>query len=418
MQYIIKAPRHINTSIKLPASKSISNRALIIHAQTGGSIVPENLSDCDDTEVIINALRDMPEVIDIKAGGTAMRFMTAYLATLKGHEHIITGTERMQHRPISVLVNALRYLGADIEYVKEEGFPPLRIRGNELEGGYVEMQGNVSSQFISAVLLIGPNLRNGLELKLKGNIISRPYIDLTLWMMNEFGADANWTGSDTVTVKPQPYMQRDYLIENDWSAASYWFEAMALAADVDSQINLSGLMDGSKQGDSVVRYLYSMLGVKTSFESKEEGTPTTVTLKKSRRVVPRLDYDFINSPDLAQAVVVTCCALGIPFHFRGLATLKIKETNRIAALKTELRKLGFVIKDQNNSELIWDGERCSPTMEPIDTYEDHRMAMSFAPLSLVFGEIAINDPEVVTKSYPNYWSDLAAAGFEITEINP
>lgn len=165
--------------------------------------MPGNLSDCDDTEVIINALRDMPEVIDIKAGGTAMRFMTAYLATLKGHEHIITGTERMQHRPISVLVNALRYLGADIEYVKEEGFPPLRIRGNELEGGYVEMQGNVSSQFISAVLLIGPNLRNGLELKLKGNIISRPYIDLTLWMMNEFGADANWTGSDTVTVKPQ-----------------------------------------------------------------------------------------------------------------------------------------------------------------------------------------------------------------------
>lgn len=416
MQYIIKAPRLINTDIKLPASKSISNRALIIYALTGGAIAPQNLSDCDDTEVIINALRNMPHVIDIKAGGTAMRFMTAYLSTLNGEEHIITGTERMQHRPISVLVNALRYLGADIEYVNEEGFPPLRIKGKELEGGQVEMLGSVSSQFISALLLIGPSLSNGLELRLKGNIISRPYIDLTLWMMNEFGADANWTASDTVTVKPQPYAQRDYLIENDWSASSYWFEAMALAADVDSQINLSGLMDGSKQGDSVVRYLYSMLGVKTSFESKEEGTPTTVTLKKSRRVVPRLDYDFINSPDLAQTVVVTCCALGIPFHFRGLATLKIKETNRIAALKTELRKLGFVIKDQNDSELIWDGERCSPTMEPIDTYEDHRMAMSFAPLALVFDEIAINNPEVVTKSYPNYWSDMTAAGFEITII--
>ena len=416
MQYIIKAPNHINTNIKLPASKSISNRALIIYAQTGGTVVPQNLSDCDDTEVIINALRDMPEVIDIKAGGTAMRFMTAYLATLKGHEHIITGTERMKHRPISVLVNALRYLGADIEYVNEEGFPPLRIRGKELEGRQVEMLGSVSSQFISALLLIGPNLPNGLELKLKGDIISRPYIDLTLWMMNEFGADANWTASDTVTVKPQPYVQRDYLIENDWSAASYWYEALALASGVDSEIRLSGLMDGSKQGDSVVRYLYSMLGIKTVFESKEQGRPTTITLKKNRRVVPRLDYDFVNSPDLAQAVIVSCCALGVPFHFRGLSTLKIKETDRIAAMKTELRKLGFVIKDQNGSELIWDGERCTPTMESIDTYEDHRMAMSIAPLALVFGEIAINDPEVVTKSYPNYWSDLVAAGFEITEI--
>lgn len=345
-----------------------------------------------------------------------MRFMTAYLATLKGHEHIITGTERMKHRPISVLVNALRYLGADIEYVNEEGFPPLRIRGKELEGRQVEMLGSVSSQFISALLLIGPNLPNGLELKLKGDIISRPYIDLTLWMMNEFGADANWTASDTVTVKPQPYVQRDYLIENDWSAASYWYEALALASGVDLEIRLSGLMDGSKQGDSVVRYLYSMLGIKTVFESKEQGRPTTITLKKNRRVVPRLDYDFVNSPDLAQAVIVSCCALGVPFHFRGLSTLKIKETDRIAAMKTELRKLGFIIKDQNGSELIWDGERCTPTMEAIDTYEDHRMAMSIAPLALVFGEIAINDPEVVTKSYPNYWSDLVAAGFEITEI--
>lgn len=417
MQYIIKAPRLINTNIKLPASKSISNRALIIHAQTGGTVAPENLSDCDDTEVIINALRDMPEVIDIKAGGTAMRFMTAYLATLNGHEHVITGTERMQHRPISVLVNALRYMGADIEYEKETGFPPLRIIGKELEGGQVEMLGSVSSQFISAILLIGPCLRNGLELKLKGEIISRPYIDLTLWMMNEFGADANWTASDTVSVKPQPYKQRQYLIENDWSASSYWFEAMALSENIDSQINLSGLMDGSKQGDSVVRYLYSMLGVKTLFQSKEQGTPTTVTLKKSRRVVPRLDYDFINSPDLAQTVVVSCCALGIPFHFRGLSTLKIKETDRIAALKTELRKLGFLIKDPNDSELLWDGDRCTPTMEPIDTYEDHRMAMSFAPLALVFGEITINNPEVVSKSYPNYWSDMRAAGFEIIEID-
>lgn len=413
-QYKIQATIHLDTTITLPPSKSISNRALVIHALSGGSCCPQNLSDCDDTNVIIKALQDMPYEIDIKAAGTAMRFMTAYLAVTDG-EHVLTGTERMKHRPIEVLVNALKYLGADIEYVGEEGYPPLRIRGKALDGGKIEVPGNISSQYISALLMIGPVLRNGLELKMTGNIISRPYIDLTLWTMREFGAQADWTAGDTVVVNPGRYQQRKYLIENDWSAASYWYEMVALSRDDDAIVHLNGLMDGSKQGDSVVRYIFSMLGVKTVFKSRKQNTPTTVTLKKSGRVVPRLDYDFINSPDLAQTVVVCCVALGVPFHFRGLATLKIKETDRIEALCTEMRKMGVVLRIENDSELIWDGERCDASLLPIDTYEDHRMALSFAPMSLRMESLRINDPMVVTKSYPAYWDDLRQAGFTVEE---
>ena len=415
MQYNIISPTRLNANIQLPASKSVSNRALIIYALSGGYKLPQNLSDCDDTEVIINAIRYMPEVIDIKAAGTAMRFMTAYLSVMRG-THVITGTDRMKHRPIRVLVDALRKLGADIKYVGEEGFPPLRITGRKLTGGLLEIPGNVSSQFISALLMIGPVLEEGLELRLTGNIISRPYIDLTLWMMREFGADADWSAGDTISVKPQPYKNRDYVIENDWSGASYWYEMVALSSDRDATVQLSGLMDGSKQGDSVVKYIFSLLGVKTKFEtSKKEGLQT-VTLQRSGRCVPRLEYDFVNSPDLAQTVVVACCAKGVPFHFSGLSTLKIKETDRIEALKKELLKLGYVLKDFNGSELVWDGTRCNPLKQAvIDTYEDHRMALSFAPLSLQ-QPIVINNPQVVTKSYPRFWDDLKSAGFEISEI--
>ena len=414
MQYEITAPRLLNHTAHLPASKSISNRALIIHALTGGRTIPENLSDCDDTDVIVKALRDNPYEINIKAAGTAMRFMTAYLSVKEGEEHVITGTERMKHRPIGTLVDALRRLGADIEYVGEEGYPPLRIRGHRLEGGLLDVSGNISSQYISALLLIGPVLSKGLELRLTGNIISRPYIDLTLWTMREFGADAEWSDYETITVKPQPYQERSYYIENDWSAASYWYEMMALAQNEDDEIRLEGLMDGSKQGDSSVRYIFSLLGVKTTFATKREGIPTTVTLRHSGRCVPRLEYDFINSPDLAQTFVVCCTLMNVPFHFRGLSTLKIKETDRIEALKKEMRKLGYVIHDLNSSELYWDGERCEPRLETgIDTYEDHRMALAFAPAALCMEGLRINNPQVVTKSYPKFWEDIKTAGFEI-----
>ena len=413
-QYQITAPRQLQYTIKLPASKSISNRALVIHALSGGGIMPENLSDCDDTVVIIKALRDNPHDIDIMAAGTAMRFMTAMLSVKDGEEHMLTGTERMKQRPIAVLVDALRLLGADIRYVGAEGFPPLSIQGHALEGGMLEVAGIISSQYISALLMIGPVLRHGLTLRLKGDIISRPYIDLTLWMMREFGADAEWSDFETITVASKPYVERPYFIESDWSAASYWYEVMALSADRDDEIRLEGLMDASKQGDSSVRYIFSLLGVKTTFATKEEGVPTTVTLRHSGRCVPRLEYDFSNSPDLAQTFVVCCALMNVPFHFHGLSTLKIKETDRIEALKKELRKLGYVIKDRNNSELFWDGERCEPNYEMgIDTYEDHRMALAFAPAALRIPALRINNPHVVTKSYPQFWEHLKAVGFEV-----
>ncbi len=416
MQYKIKAPGLLNQTIKLPASKSISNRALIIYALSGCKVLPDNLSDCDDTEVIIRALRDMPDEIDIMAAGTAMRFMTAYLSVLDGHCHTLTGTERMKHRPIELLVNALRSLGADIEYVGKTGFPPLRIRGQKLEGGLLEIPGNVSSQYISALLLIGPALKKGLTLRLTGVIISRPYIDLTLSVMHQFGSEAEWIDIDTIEVKPKPYEVRPYFIENDWSAASYWYEMMALSQNMDDKVRLVGLTDGSRQGDSSVRYIFSLLGVKTSFESTEPGKPTTVTLRRSGKGVPRLEYDFVNVPDLAQTFVVCCAVMGVPFHFRGLSTLKIKETDRIRALITEMRKLGYVLREGDGTELIWDGKRCEPDSElVIDTYEDHRMALAFAPASFRIEGLKINNPQVVSKSYPRYWDDLRQAGFVLEE---
>lgn len=413
MKYIIQAPQQINSTIQLPASKSICNRALVIHAMAGCTFPLNHLSDCDDTEVIVAALRDMPETINIKAAGTAMRFMTAYLASTPG-SHTITGTERMKNRPIAILVDALRRLGADIEYVEKEGFPPLHIEGKPLEGGQIEVVGSISSQYISALLMIGPVLQKGLELKLTGEIASRPYIDLTLWTMCQFGADAKWTDIDTITIAPQPYAKiEDYTIESDWSASSYWYEIMALNANRDSELQLDGLSDCTKQGDSVVKYIFSLLGVKSDFELRDRIAP--LKLKAHRCTLPRLDYDFTGSPDLAQTIVVACCAMGVHFRFTGLATLKIKETDRIEALKRELRKVGYVIRDENDNTLIWEGETCEPTLEPIDTYEDHRMAMAFAPLAFKFPQLQINHPEVVTKSYPHFWEDLRSVGFIITE---
>lgn len=412
MQYEITAPAVLNHTVDLPSSKSVSNRALIIHALSGGGMLPQNLSDCDDTDVMIKALRDMPEVIDIKAAGTAMRFLTAYLAVTPGR-HTITGTERMRHRPIRLLVDALRYLGAEVEYAGEEGYPPLRITGRPLDGGRIEIPGNVSSQYISALLMIGSVLRDGLRLHLTGDIISRPYIDMTLWIMGEFGAEAEWTDISTITVAPKPYAARGYNIENDWSAASYWYEMVALGGR-DSEVTLTGLMDGSKQGDSSVRYIFSLLGVKTTFGTTEEGVPTTVRLSRNGHCVPRLEYDFINSPDLAQTFVVCCAALGVPFRFTGLQTLRIKETDRIEALKREMGKLGYVLRDVEGRELVWSGERCEPLPDAaVDTYDDHRMALAFAPLAMKWGRVRINNPHVVTKSYPHFWNDLKSSGFAI-----
>lgn len=425
---IITAPKNINCSINLPASKSISNRVLILSALCEGDVTDgiENLATCDDTKVVKNAFADgLPYEINIGAAGTAMRFMTAFLAQCDGEEHVITGTERMKHRPIKVLVEALRSIGASIEYVGEDGFPPLKIQGKKLKGGALEVPGNISSQYISALLMIAPKLEEGLKLHLTGDIYSRPYIDLTISIMQEFGAKAYWRDNDHIIIEPTGYKKRPYTVENDWSAASYWYEIFALIRDFnsnsnfnedfdsdDNEVTIEGLMDSSRQGDSSIRYLFNLLGVKSEFESR--GVISDVTLKTAITRVAKLEYDFVNIPDMAQTFVVTCCALGIPFHFTGLASLKIKETDRIEALKVELRKVGYVVEDRNDSELIWNGETCEPSFAPIDTYEDHRMAMAFAPLALKYGKIEINNPEVVSKSYPNFWEDLQKAGFELS----
>ena len=408
MQIKVTAPAKIHTTIQLPSSKSISNRALIINALGNGTHHPENLSDCDDTRVMIRALNDDKETIDIMAAGTAMRFLTAYLSVTPG-TRIITGTERMQQRPIQVLVNALRELGADIEYVANDGFPPLRITGRELRKDTISLPGNVSSQYISALLMIAPVLTNGLTIRLTGDIISRPYINLTLQLMNDFGVRAEWTDDHQLKVEPQAYHSTPFYVESDWSAASYWYQIVALSKE--AEVTLPGLFKDSYQGDSQVAGIFRSLGVETIYKDK------TVILKKNGKSVERLDYDFINQPDLAQTFVVTCALLNIPFRFSGLQSLKIKETDRMAALITEMRKLGYILHETDGSVLSWEGERCTTEGHPaIDTYEDHRMAMAFAPTCLALPEILINNPQVVSKSYPRYWEDLRQAGFIIKEV--
>ena len=408
MQIKVTAPAKIHTTIQLPSSKSISNRALIINALGNGTHHPENLSDCDDTRVMIRALNDDKETIDIMAAGTAMRFLTAYLSVTPG-TRIITGTERMQQRPIQVLVNALRELGADIEYVANDGFPPLRITGRELRKDTISLPGNVSSQYISALLMIAPVLTNGLTIRLTGDIISRPYINLTLQLMNDFGVRAEWTDDHRLKVVPQAYHSIPFYVERDWSAASYWYQIVALSKE--AEVTLPGLFKDSYQGDSQVAGIFRSLGVETIYKDK------AVILKKNGKSVERLDYDFINQPDLAQTFVVTCALLNIPFRFSGLQSLKIKETDRMAALITEMRKLGYILHETDGSVLSWEGERCTTEEHPaIDTYEDHRMAMAFAPTCLALPEILINNPQVVSKSYPRYWEDLRQAGFIIKEV--
>ena len=410
MRYKLSVPSAVKATIQLPASKSISNRALILNALAQGTTPPCNLSDCDDTLVMIKALDGNNETIDIMAAGTAMRFLTAYLSTTPG-THILTGTERMQQRPIQILVNALRELGAQIDYVNKEGYPPLRIHGKELTGNEITLKGNVSSQYISALLMIGPVLKNGLRLHLSGEIISRPYINLTLQLMKDFGGQASWLSENSIEVSPKPYIPVSFMVESDWSAASYWYQIAALSEK--AEIELIGLFPNSYQGDSRGAEIFARLGIETEFI--HEG----VLLKKNGTLPERLDENFIDIPDLAQTFAVTCCLLGIPFRFTGLQSLKIKETDRIAALENELYKLGYILCDEQDSILCWEGERCEPEAEPvINTYEDHRMAMAFAPAAARFPKMRIADPQVVTKSYPSYWENLKQAGFKISIEQP
>lgn len=407
---VIHAPKTLHSEIKLPSSKSISNRALVICALSKSCMPLENISDCDDSRVVVEALQHKPYIIDIKAAGTAMRFLTSMLAATPG-EHVITGTERMRNRPIGILVEALRSMGADISYEEKEGFPPLKIKGNRLIGGRLSLSGSISSQYISSLLMIGPMLQEGLTLELTGDIVSKPYIDMTLDIMCQFGASAQWISRNEISIDAKPYSPIPYCIEGDWSAASYWYEMVSLSEDENARVVLPNLFKGSIQGDAVVARLFEELGVGSIFEDN------AVCLYKIKCADGPLVSDMAHCPDLAQTIAVTCCLLGKNFRLTGLQTLRIKETDRIAALQKELRKLGFVVGCEGDEVLFWNGEKETPksgqTSVCIDTYEDHRMAMAFAPVTLKRNDITINNPEVVTKSYPGFWDDLTKAGFKL-----
>lgn len=406
MNYLIKAPLvPARISIRLPASKSISNRVLILNALGYGPNNIENLSESDDVKRMLEALNSDGNHFDVGAAGTTMRFLTAFLSKVVG-EWTITGSERMKNRPIKILVDALNSLGARIEYMEKEGYPPLRIYGSALQGGEVTLDGSVSSQYISALLMVAPLMERGLVIHLDGFITSRPYIHLTLALMASFGVQADWQGQ-TIRIAPQEYRPVSYRVESDWSAASYWYQIMALSRG--AKIELRGLYKNSLQGDSSVVELFSQLGVGTAY------TRQGVVLKPNGTICRKMIHDFSDDPDLAQTLIVTCVCMDIPFRFSGLHTLRIKETDRLEALKTELKKLGYMLIDTRESILEWHGERCQPKPDPlIATYEDHRMAMAFAPIALTRPEgLRIADPGVVSKSYPGYWADLKAAGFRI-----
>ena len=392
MDYRIFAPDKIVMEVELPASKSISNRMLILNALCGGEL--HNVARCDDTDAMRRALATdttasgAVATVNIGAAGTAMRFLTAYYATLEGSTVILDGTERMRHRPIALLVDALRRCGADIEYAGEEGFPPLRITGRKLSASHIEIAGNVSSQYISALLMVAP-LMGCRTVTLTGEIISLPYITMTLTLMRLMGVDCVMNGNNISIPADAHYVPCDFTVENDWSAASYWLEMQSLLPE--SRITLKGLHSESAQGDSAVAGIFSRMG----------GTAPII-------------LDLKETPDLAQTIVVTACLLGRHFHITGLRTLRIKETDRIDALCTQLRRLGYVITAGDDFSLSWNGERCAPEPEPhISTFDDHRMAMAFAPAAVLFPGIVIDDVEVVSKSYPDFWRHLEAAGFTL-----
>jgi len=408
MRYSISsAIDKLEETITLPTSKSISNRVLIINALAYSPFPVGNLSDSDDTRVMEQVFNSNTDRFDIGHAGTAMRFLTAFLSKIVGKWEI-TGSERMQQRPIKILVDALNQLGAKIEYINNEGYPPLRIFGSNLKGGNLELDGSISSQYISALLMIAPTIEGGLELTLTNKITSASYIDLTLKLMARFGINYKWEGNK-ITIPEQEYMPIPFTVEADWSGASYWYQ-MAVLAD-ETNILLEGLELDSLQGDCSQAKWFETFGI----NSKQEGNSVRLTKTNVERPSKYIQ-NFVENPDIAQTFAVMCVCKKIPFHFSGLETLKIKETDRINALIVELGKLGAILFEPNNGELAWDGELDESkfnSLVAIDTYHDHRMALAFAPIALANGKIQINDPMVVTKSYPGYWDDLKKIGFEI-----
>ncbi|GAB4328116.1 MAG: 3-phosphoshikimate 1-carboxyvinyltransferase [Flammeovirgaceae bacterium] len=388
--------------IPLSSSKSESNRALVMQALSDGKIQLENLAEARDTQTMIRLLQSTENVLDVLDAGTTMRFLTAF-CTLKRNNVTLTGTERMQQRPIAILVDALRTLGAKIDYLKNEGFPPIHIHSFSQVTEKVAVRGDVSSQYISALLMIAPCLPKGLQIELVGEIASRPYLEMTLELLAHFGIRHEWK-SQTIIIPAQAYQANRYVIESDWSGASYWFSMAALSNK--SSLKLLHLREKSLQGDRIIVEIASMLGVKSSFSN--DGVLLTKSPTQNS-----FEFDFSDCPDLAQTVAVMCAGLGIRGRLTGLKSLRIKETDRIAAIQTELQKLGANVEVEGDEAiLIHAGKLNLAPKTVIQTYDDHRMAMAFAPLAL-FAPIRIEHPDVVKKSYPSFWEHLNIVGFQM-----
>jgi 3-phosphoshikimate 1-carboxyvinyltransferase len=408
-----------NFQLSITGSKSETNRLLLLQALYSNLIL-ENTSNSDDSEVMLKALQNtqnlLPKTlypeIDVHHAGTAMRFLTAYFSVQEGKEVVVTGSTRMKERPIKILVDALNQLGAEISYEENEGFPPIRIKGKKLTQNRVSLPANVSSQYISALLLIAPKLENGLELILEGEITSVPYIKMTLALLNEIGVETSFVGNKITVCHAEQVLASKMTVESDWSSASYWYSIVALS-EIGFQVTLSSYKENSLQGDSALIEIYKDFGVGTTFN-----TDNSITISKERIHNSQLtthNSQLNNSPDIAQTIAVTCFGLGIGCNLTGLHTLKIKETDRLEALKIELTKLGAEISVTNDSLTIQQSNNLNSNIS-ISTYQDHRMAMAFAPLAIKV-PLVINEAEVVSKSYPDFWNDLALIGIIGSEFN-
>ncbi len=395
------------SSVQITGSKSESNRSLLLQALYP-NISIENISNSDDAEVMQKGLQVSNGVVDIHHAGTAMRFLTSYFASQEGKEVTLTGSKRMTERPIKVLVEALRSLGADINYEQNEGYPPIKIKGKKLSKSKVSLPADISSQYISSLLLTAPSLENGLELDLIGKITSVPYIKMTLALLEQIGVHSTFVGNQIKVMPTNLVGPSNLVVESDWSSASYFYSIVALS-DVGTEITLASYKKNSLQGDSVLAEIYSDFGVETVFDQNR------ITLKKiDSSELTAVSYNLANAPDTAQTIAVTCFGLGVGCHLTGLHTLKIKETDRLEALHTELSKMGAPIIVTDKSLTLEKATDIKSNVA-IDTYNDHRMAMAFAPIALKT-DIVINDAGVVSKSYPDFWRDLKSLQFQVVEL--
>lgn len=401
----------LETSVTLPLSKSVSARALLINALTPGAspLRAESLAVCDDVTVLATALSSDHGEVDVGASATAMRFVSAYYAAREGADVTVGGTERLNRRPVGALVDALRAIGADIEYVGDAGFPPLKINGRTLDGGTLSVDASVSSQVVSALMLVSPLMREPLSISFEGEIASMPYIAMTARMMRMCGVGVEMSRDGIDVAKGAYVVPEATIAEPDWSAAAFWYE---IAAATAGWVTLRGLCRDSMQGDAALADLFPRLGVITGFT--DEGAELSATPD----LFSRLDWDASDNPDLVPALVVTACLIGVPFRIGGVARLRVKECDRLDALCREMRKIGCVVETEGDAVIAWDGTRTPVVSMPVfDTYGDHRIAMALAAVSVFFPGIVVCGAEVVSKSYPDFWQHLRQAGFTLTEVD-